>query len=67
MKDKIWVGVEAFGGIVTDVHLFPTEEEAETWFEEYTGIDYADGLYDEDGNCKNEDYDQTKIFVLDRP
>jgi len=60
-----WVGVEVYGLIVQDVHIFLKEEEAVKWWESYTGLEYGT-LYDEDGNCVDEDYDQTKIFALGR-
>ncbi len=58
-----WVGVEVYGLLVQGARIFWSAEEAEKWFEKYTGLKYGT-LYDEDGNCVNDDYDQTKIFVL---
>ena len=57
-----WVTVEVYGLIVTDVHIFWTEEEAVKWWEDYTGLKY--GTLYVDGECMNDDYDQTKIFAL---
>jgi len=58
-----WVGVEVYGLIVQGVHIFWKEDDAVKWWETYTGLVYGT-LYDEDGNCVDEDYDQTKIFAL---
>jgi len=58
-----WVGVEVYGLLVQGAHIFWTREEAEEWFEKYTGLKYGT-LYDEDGQCVNDDYDQCKIFTL---
>ncbi|KKN44932.1 hypothetical protein LCGC14_0688100 [marine sediment metagenome] len=58
-----WVAVEVYGLIVTDVHIFWEEEEVIAWWEGYTGLKYGT-LYDEDGHCVNDDYDQTKIFTV---
>lgn len=62
---KLYVIVETFRGIVQDVHLCKTEEEADELFEKITGMKY-DELY-VDGICTNEDWDQSLIFVLDYP
>uniref|UniRef100_A0A6M3LTN1 Uncharacterized protein n=1 Tax=viral metagenome TaxID=1070528 RepID=A0A6M3LTN1_9ZZZZ len=58
-----WVAVEVYGLIVQDVHIFWKLDEAIAWWENYTGLKYGT-LYDEDGNCVNDDYDQTKIFTV---
>ncbi len=57
-----WVAVEVYGLIVQDAHIFWKEDDAIAWWENYTGLKYGT-LYDEDGNCLNEDYDQCNIFV----
>jgi len=59
-----WVAVEVYGLLVQDVHIFWTAEEAEEWFENYTEGLTPETLYDEHGNCVNNDYDQCKIFAL---
>ena len=58
-----WVGVEVYGLLVQGAQIFWTGEEAEAWFEKYTGLKYGT-LYDENGTCLNDDFDQCKIFVL---
>jgi hypothetical protein len=63
MTDQVHVGVEVCGLIVQDVHIFLSEDEAEKWFKEYTGLEYGT-LYDEQGECVDDEYDQTKIFTL---
>ncbi len=58
-----WVFIESDGGVVGGVQIFFTEEEAEKAFEAYTGM--KDGeLYDEHGQCTNNDYDQCKVLTL---
>jgi len=57
-----WVGVEVYGLLVQGVHIFWKEDEAEAWFKKYTGFEYGK-LY-VDGECMNDDYDQTSIFTL---
>jgi len=64
MADKITIGVEVYDLVIQDVHIFLSEEEAETWFKEYTGLDHGT-LYDEHGQCVKDEYDQTKLFVLE--
>lgn len=59
-----WVAVEVYGLLVQDVHIFWTEEEAEEWFKGFTEGLTPETLYDEHGNCVNDDYDQCKIFAL---
>ncbi len=59
-----WVGVEVYGLLTQGAHIFWKEEDAIAWWEKYTGFNYEEGLYDEAGNCLNDDYDQTKIFTL---
>jgi len=61
----MWVCVEVFQGVVGDVHLFATEEEADKWFKEYTGYSYK--KFYVDGQASDDDYDQTKIFELELP
>jgi len=63
MTGQVHIGVEVCGLIVQDVHIFLSEWEAETWFKEYTGLDHGT-LYDEEGQCVDDEYDQTKIFTL---
>ena len=58
-----WVGVEVYGLIVTEAHIFWKEDEAVKWWEDYTELKYGT-LYDENGRCVNDDYDQTKIFTM---
>lgn len=58
-----WVTVEVYGLLVQGAKIFWTGEEAEEWFEKYTGLKYGT-LYDENGTCLNDDFDQCKIFVL---
>jgi hypothetical protein len=62
----LWVGVEVYGLIVQDAHIFTTGEEADDWFTTWTEGLTPETLYDDDGNCVNEDYDQNKIFVVSR-
>lgn len=62
---KIYAVVECYGLITYGVHLFRTSEEAHKWFKDYTSYDY-DKFY-ESGDSLDEDYDQTKIFVIDLP
>ena len=59
-----WVAVEVYGLLTQGAHIFWTLKEAIAWWENYTGFNYEEGLYDEDGNCLSDDYDQTKIFTL---
>lgn len=59
-----WVGVEVLGLIVQDVHIFWTEEEANEWFKIFTEGLTPETLYDERGNCVNNEYDQCKIFPI---
>ncbi len=68
---QIWVGVEVYQLIVTDVHIFTDFDKAKTWFKEYTGVEYE---VDEKGELPDffyeripEDYDQTKIFKVEMP
>lgn len=65
IRHPVWVGVEVYGLIIQDVHLFANREDAVAWWEEYTEIKYGT-LYDENGECIAPDYDETKIFVVDR-
>jgi len=66
LEDTVmWVAVEVYGLIVQGVHLITTKKEAEDWYEEYTGFKLGT-LYDEHGNCLDEDYDQTKIFCVSK-
>ena len=64
MTDEISIAVEVCDLTVQGVHIFLSEEEAEKWFKEYTGLDYGT-LYDEYGACVNDEFDQTKIFILE--
>jgi len=59
-----WVAVEVYGLLTQGAHIFWKLEEAVKWWENYTGFKYEEGLYDEDGNCLSDDYDQTKIFTI---
>lgn len=54
---RIWIAVETYEGLVQDVHLFFKEKEALDWYQDYTGFSY--------GKNNNEDYEETKIFVID--
>lgn len=56
---KLYVAVEVFGLLVTDVHGFWNEQQAHDWFKGYTGVDYAEDVELPD------DYDQTKIFLIE--
>lgn len=56
----IYALVKAFGDIVEGVELFDTEKEVEEAFFEYTGFEY-NGLT----NLFDEDYEETKIFVIE--
>ena len=58
-----WIGVEVYGLLTQGAHIFWKLKEAIAWWENYTGFNYEKGLYDKDGNCLSEDYDQTKIFT----
>lgn len=60
---KIWIGVEVYQLIINDVHVFFTEDDARTWFKDYTGINYNDLL--KKPQLLDEDHDQTKIFEVD--
>jgi len=64
-KQKIYVGVEVFQGIVEDVHIFRTPVEAEKWFRSLTGESYD--LFYSEGLNELSDYDQTKIFEIEIP
>ncbi|MCK4697283.1 MAG: hypothetical protein KAT53_03135, partial [Dehalococcoidia bacterium] len=59
-----WVAVEVYGLLTQGAHIFWKLGEAVKWWENYTGFNYEEGLYDEDGNCLSDDYDQTKIFTI---
>jgi hypothetical protein len=57
----IYVGVEVFGLIVTDVHLFPSKVAAKEWFKKYTGVPYPEN----DAEWESAElgpFEQTKIF-----
>ena len=58
-----YVFIESDGGVVGGVQIFFTEEEADKAFEAYTGMK-DDELYDEHGQCTNNDYDQCKVLTL---
>lgn len=62
-----WIGIEVLGLLVQGAHIFWKEEDAEEWFKEFTEGLTPDTLYDEDGNCVNDEYDQCKIFTLASP
>jgi hypothetical protein len=65
---KLWIAVEVFQGVVQDVHVFKTREEAEKWFKGYTGLSYENYYAEPDTYPEveegeyNEDYEETKIF-----
>lgn len=69
-QKMMWVGVEVFQLIVQDVHVFTDPDKAEQWFEDYTGVPYAEyirwanaeGTDDAYEYPLSEDYDQTKLF-----
>ena len=64
MTDQVLhIGVEVYGLLVQGVHIFLSEEEAEKWFKKYTGLEHGT-LYDEEGQCVDDEYDQTKIFLI---
>jgi len=63
MTGKTYVATEVYDLVIQDIHLFSSEEEADEWFKEYTGLDYGT-LYDEHGECVKKEYDETKIFIL---
>lgn len=56
-----WIAIEVFGLIVSDVHVFETEAEAEEWFQSYTGRPYPRNDAEWEAMSETE-YDQTKIF-----
>ena len=64
---KVWVAVEAFQGVVQDVHLFFTEDKADKWAKKYVNDDaeYLAYLRGKGEYPEDSDYDQTKIFELD--
>ncbi len=57
---KLFIGVEVYGLIVTDVHVFTEEEAAHKWFKDYTGKPYTEKSLE----SLHEDYEQTKIFEV---
>ncbi|KKL12405.1 hypothetical protein LCGC14_2536060 [marine sediment metagenome] len=59
-----WIAVEVYGLLTQGAHIFWKLDEAIAWWEKYTGFNYEKGLYDENGHCLNDDYDQTKIFTV---
>ncbi len=59
--NKLYVVVKCFQGVVEDVEVFWTEEQAERFFQDFADVEYS--------NIENihEDYEGTKIFVCDVP
>lgn len=64
VKSKLYVCVEVYQLIVTDVHVFWNEKQAEAWYKEYTGVPWSDDPEVREQTV-NDDYDQTKIFVVE--
>jgi hypothetical protein len=60
-KNKVYVVVKCFQGIVEDVELCATEEQAERVFGEFTDIEYANIEF------IHENYAGTSIFVCELP
>jgi hypothetical protein len=68
VSGKVWIGVEVYQLIVTDVHVFTNETESEKWFEKYTGLPYASykkALEEGNDSILDENYDQTKLFGVE--
>lgn len=59
---KQWIGVEVYGLIVQDVHVFTDLDKAKEWFKEFTHVDYE--LHSQ---VNLGPFDQTKIFDEDVP
>ena len=62
-ETKRWIGVEVYGLIVTEVHVFNNKAEAEQWFEKYTGVAWE--KFSLQDTRRSYCYDQTKIFEVD--
>lgn len=59
-KKKLYVLVEAWNGVVVDVHVFKYYKNAKEWFFLYTGKRYTKNVY----KHLDAELDQTKIFEV---
>lgn len=63
MAKTLWIGVEVFGLLVQDAHVFTTQRAAYDWFQEYTGMPYPENEAELEflgQSC----YDQTRVFEV---
>lgn len=79
MKVKLYIGVEVFGLIVTDVHVFLTEDEQYDWYKGYVGLhhpsrhlikpdmsrDMIHDIMEQHYSEMGEDYQETKLFDVE--